>query len=187
MGHAASHPRSRPRLKDANGNTTTYGYDGFDRLNDTQFPDATHEHLVLDENGNVTARTNRAGATLSYTLDDLDEMRTKTMPQPPSADLVTTWTYLLDGRLDTLSDTTSALLDYGYDTAGRMTSVVNHIAGFGGNRTVSYTLDKSGNRIKLTWPTQDVNNYAVNYCYDSLNRMTGAAEIKFEIEFDSIH
>jgi len=167
-------------IKDANGNTTSYAYDGFNRAYQTTFPDTTTETIPLsggyDENGNVLQRTNRAGTTLTYTFDDIDEMRTKAMPLVPSGTLTTTWTYLLDGRIDTLSDTSSASMDYGYDTAGRMTSVINHINGFGGNRTVNYVLDANGNRTKLSWPTQDVSNYYVGYCYDSLNRMIKALE-----------
>ncbi len=167
-------------IKDANGNTTNFTYDGFNRLYQTAFPDTTTETIPLsggyDENGNVLQHTNRAGTTLTYTYDDLDQIRIKSMPVLPSGTIDTTWTYLLDGRIDTLSDTTSASMDYGYDTAGRMTQVINHINGFGADRTVNYTLDANGNRTKLTWPTNDVSNYYVGYCYDSLNRMTAAME-----------
>ncbi|HWA91455.1 MAG TPA: RHS repeat-associated core domain-containing protein [Rhizomicrobium sp.] len=162
------------RLKDANGNNTNYAYDDFVRLKTTTFPDSTFEQLGLDENGNVTSRTNRAGQTLSYTYNELNWLKQKVMPTASSS-VTTSWTYLLDGRVDTLSDTTSSLIDYNYDTAGRMNQVTTHLPGFAANRTVTYTLDKNGNRTKLAWPPGD-GAYYVGYCYDSLNRMTKATE-----------
>jgi RHS repeat-associated protein len=162
-------------IRDANGNTTTYTYDGWNRLNDTAFPDTTHEHLVMDENGNVTTRTTRAGDNLIYTYNELDWMTQKVMPVPPSSSLTTSWAYLLDGRIDVITDTAGYKIDYGYDTAGRMNQVANRIDGFGADRTVNYQLDANGNRTQLQWPTQDA-AYAVGYCYDSLNRMTQAME-----------
>jgi len=159
-------------IEDANNNITAYGYDGWNRLTTSTFPDATFEQLTLDENGNVTLRQNRAQQQLTYTYDALNQMRTKVSPSPA---LTTTWTYLLDGRVNVLSDTATNSINYGYDTAGRLNQVVNHINGFGANRTVNYTLDANGNRTQLKWPSQDA-AYAVGYCYDNLNRMTQAME-----------
>ncbi|HJT92193.1 MAG TPA: RHS repeat-associated core domain-containing protein, partial [Mycobacterium sp.] len=160
-------------LKDANGNTTSYDYDGFDRLVKATFADGTYEQLTPDENGNITARRNRTGTALGFTYDDLDEMRTKSMPLSPSGSLNTAWTYLLDGRIDTLSDDagTGNSIDYGYDGAGRMSSVLTKIPGFSSKNT-TFALDANGNRTKLTW----AGGYFVGYCYDSLNRMTAAME-----------
>ena len=162
-------------IRDANGNTTAYSYDGWNRLNDTAFPDTTHEHLVMDENGNVTTRTTRAGDSLGYIYNALNLITQKTMPVPPTSSLTTTWKYRLDGNVDVITDTAGYKIDYGYDTAGRMNQVANRIDGFGADRTVNYQLDANGNRTQLQWPTQDA-AYAVSYCYDSLNRMTQAAE-----------
>ncbi len=161
-------------IKDANNNTTTYTYDGWNRLNDTAFPDTTHEHLVMDENGNVTTRTTRASQNLTYTFNALDWITQKASLSPA---VTTSWTYLLDGRVDVLSDTTGTndSIDYGYDTAGRMKSVTTFQPDFGGHRIVNYTLDANGNRTKLTWPTIDGGDF-VGYCYDSLNRMVMAQD-----------
>jgi len=169
-------------LQDANGNTTTYAYDGWRRLVQTIFPDSTisnpdYEQLTLDEDSNVTARRNRANETLNYTYNALDWVTQKASPNPAVTDY---WTYLLDGRIDTLCDVSACgtpgnIIDYGYDTAGRLNQVANRINGFGANRTVNYTLDANGNRTKLAWPSQDA-AYYVGYCYDALNRLTAAME-----------
>ncbi len=172
-------------LEDANNNTTTYVYDGFIRLTDTQFPDYStnpgdYEHLGLDANGNVTSRRNRAGETLTYQYNALDWIIQKCMPSaggscPANPAVTTSWTYLLDGRINVLSDDATNKVNYGYDTAGRLTAVDNHINGFGSDRTVNYALDAAGNRTQLSWPTND-GAYSVGYCYDNLNRMTVAME-----------
>jgi RHS repeat-associated protein len=163
-------------IKDANGNTTTYGYDGWNRLNLTTFPDSTTEQLTPDANGNVIQRINRNGQTLTYQYNALNWMTQKVSAAPA---VTTTWAYLLDGRINELSDTTGAddSITYGYDTAGRMTSTKIWQPGFGATRLMGYTLDANGNRTQLTWPTNDgVPNYFVGYCYDNLNRMVEAQE-----------
>jgi RHS repeat-associated protein len=169
-------------VTDANGNVTTYGYDGWVRLNRTNFPDTgplhpDFEQLTLDANANVTTRQTRRGDTLTYTYNALDWMTQKTSPSPAATDY---WTYLLDGRVDKLCDalncaTPDNIIDYAYDSAGRLNQVATRMVGFGAKRTVNYSLDANGNRTQLTWPSQDA-AYAVGYCYDALNRMTKAVE-----------
>lgn len=170
-------------IKDANSHTTTYAYDDFVRLTKTAFPDSVNDYelLTLDENGNVTARRNRAGETLSYTYNALDWITQKCIPTagascPASPAVTDFWAYLLDGRVDTLCESSNCsggnVIDYGYDGAGRQTSVATTIPTLSGSKTVSYQLDANGNRTKLTWP----DGYYIGYCYDTLNRMTVAME-----------
>jgi RHS repeat-associated protein len=167
-------------VTDANGNVTTYAYDGWVRLNRTNFPDTgplhpDFEQLTLDANGNVTSRQTRRGDTLTYQYNALDWMTGKVMPKAPSGSVTTAWTYLLDGRTNVLSDDNGSgdTLTYGYDGAGRMTSVATKVPSLPGTKTTSYTLDAGGNRTKLTWPGTA---YYVGYCYDALGRMTAAME-----------
>jgi RHS repeat-associated protein len=167
-------------VTDANGNITTYAYDGWVRLNRTNFPDSgplhpDFEQLTLDANGNVTSRQTRRGDTLTYQYNALDWMTGKVMPKAPSGSVTTAWTYLLDGRTNVLSDDNGSgdTLTYGYDGAGRMTSVATKVPSLPGTKTTSYTLDAGGNRTKLTWPGTA---YYVGYCYDALGRMTAAME-----------
>jgi RHS repeat-associated protein len=163
-------------IKDANGNTTIYGYDGWGRLTTTTYPqpDGTFEQLGLDENDNITSRKNRAGQTLLYQYNALNWITQKTSPSPA---VTTTWKYLLDGRVDVLSDTTGSndSITYGYDTAGRPKSTTILQPDFSGHRILSYKLDANGNRVQLTWPTIDGGD-SVGYCYDNLNRMVMAQD-----------
>ncbi|MEI9933182.1 MAG: RHS repeat-associated core domain-containing protein [Rhizomicrobium sp.] len=165
-------------IEDANNNITSYAYDNWVRPTTTTFPDSSTEVLTLDEDANVKARKTRAGGTINYGYNDLDWITTKTMPITAGT-LDTSWTYRLNGKIDTLTDdavgTGSNKLDYGYDSADRMTSTTTHIAEFNTDRLVSYVLDANGNRTKLTWPTNEA-AYSVGYCYDNLNRMSKVTE-----------
>jgi RHS repeat-associated protein len=160
-------------VKDALGasHTTNFTYDGFDRLSRTTFPDTTYEELTYDANGNVASRRNRSAQVLTFTYDNLDRMKTKVSPSPS---VTATWAYLSNGLIDSISDTAGHAIDYGYDTAGRLTTAATTIAGLTGAKTISYGLDANGNRTSLTWPESGAQAYSVAYTYDTLNRMATA-------------
>jgi len=73
-------------LSDANGNTTTFTPDGFDRLATTTYPGGSTENLTYDADGNVLTRKTRAGATIAFSYDTLNRLATKA---PPSQATVT--------------------------------------------------------------------------------------------------
>ncbi len=149
--------------------TTTYTYDGFDRLAVTTYPDASHESLSYDADGNVTSRTTRAGDLIAYGYDLLDRLRTKAVPSTSGSPAhAVASAYTLAGRVTALTDSTGPALGYGFDTAGRATSETQTTLGVA--RTVTSTLDANGNRTRLTWPDA----FAVNYAYDALNRLSTA-------------
>jgi YD repeat-containing protein len=70
---------------------------------------------------------------LTYAFDTLDRMVSKVMPAITGVNpqATTSWTYYLNGAVNALSDTSANGLTYGYDTAGRMTSVSTAIPGTG--------------------------------------------------------
>ena len=166
-------------VADANTNITNFGYDGFNRLLTTTYPDSAVGHLdvetlAYDADSNITSRITRANQTLTYSFDTLDRMITKVMPAITGINpqVTTTWTYYLNGLTNTLTDTNSNSLTYGYDSAGRMTSTSTAIPGITGSLVTGYQLDLNSNRTQLTWP----DGYYVAYAYDSLDRMTTATE-----------
>ncbi|MEI9889146.1 MAG: RHS repeat domain-containing protein [Rhizomicrobium sp.] len=139
------------------------------RLAVTTYPDASHEDLAYDAGGNILTRRNRAGQTLAYAYDLLDRMRLKTVPWAgslPGHAAVTA--YSLAGRVTGQSDSAGPGLSYAFDTAGRATAELQLSNGV--SRTVTWTLDASSNRTRLTWPDA----FAVNYAYDALNRLSTA-------------
>ncbi len=160
-------------IKDAKGNQTTYGYDPFDRLERTTFPDGTYEQLSYDVMGNVVSKLTRGGQLIVNTYDTLDRMVTHLVPQPtPNPAILTTTTYDLAGRTTSISDNTGHSLTYGFDTAKRPTSVAQAAPTFTGTRVVSYVLDPNGNKTRTNW----ADGYYVAYQFDALNRMTTASE-----------
>jgi RHS repeat-associated protein len=99
-------------LKDANGNSTGFAYDRFDRLVTTTYPGGSTETATWDAASNMLTRTTRAGATLRYGYDTLNRLVTKTAAATPVA----------------CSAATSATptVTYRYDLASRMTGVCDN-------------------------------------------------------------
>jgi RHS repeat-associated protein len=159
-------------VADARSNLTAYGYDGFDRLAATTYPDSTMDQITsYDANGNVLHRVNRAGKGLSYIYDALNRLTRHVMAaQGGNPAVVTERAYDLGGRLLDASDDAGNDLAYAYDTAGRSTSVATIVPGLAGAQTIKYRYDASSNRTRLTWP----DGYYVHACYDALNRLTAA-------------
>jgi YD repeat-containing protein len=82
-------------VTDANGNRTSYVYDGFDRLSQTQFPSPTtpgssnssdYEQLSYDANGNVTARRLRDGQSIGFAYDALNRLTWRDIPSPTTGE-----------------------------------------------------------------------------------------------------
>ncbi len=90
--------------QDANGNMTTYEYDGFDRIRKIRFPNTSssgssttdYEQYTYDANSNVTQDRRRDGATISYAYDNLN-------------------------RASTMTPSTGSVVSYSYDNFSRMT------------------------------------------------------------------
>ncbi|MBX3564025.1 MAG: RHS repeat-associated core domain-containing protein [Sphingomonas sp.] len=182
-------------VTDAQGNKTSYEYDGADRLVKTRYPDTTqgagtsstsdYEQLTYDAGSNVTARRLRDGTSIGYTFDNLGRLTAKDLPgsEPDVA-----YTYDLLGRPLTAA-TASQTLTFGYDALSRNTSQAGPLG------AVSYQYDLAGQRTRMTWPdslyvdydhlvTGEVSAIRENgatsgigvlatYAYDNLGRRTG--------------
>ena len=150
-------------LSDAKGNTTTYLYDGFDRLERTTFPDLTYEELTYDANGNIKTRRTRAGELFAYDYDALNRLEREDVPY---STIDITFTYDLAGRSLTVTDAAGSITNT-YDGAGRLETVTS-----ADNKTLTYGYDAAGNRTRLTWP----DGWYVTYDYDGLDRITDIRE-----------
>jgi RHS repeat-associated protein len=124
----------RAALTDAGNHTTSFAYDGFDRLATTTYPGGTTETYGYDADSNVTARKTRASSTpnFAYAYDTLNRLITKA----PSTGPVVSYAYDLAGRLTGVSDTSTAIqaiampastttysTTYSYDALNRPTGV----------------------------------------------------------------
>lgn len=150
-------------LKDGNDNTTTFTYDGFDRMTRTTFPDTSYEELTLDAAGNVLTRRTRGGDMFAYTYDALNRLDVEDVPYS-ATDI--DYSYDLAGRLTSVADETGSIA-HGYDSAKRLETVTRPDM-----KTVSYQYDAAGNRTRLTWP----DSFYITNDYDELNRITHIRE-----------
>jgi len=110
-------------LADANGNTTTFAYDGFDRLSTTTYPGGTTEAFTYDADGNILTRKTRAGGTpIAFAYDTLNRLITKTPPAGP----VVSYTYDLAGRLRSAGDNSTAIPSAVSPTGSTVAYATNH-------------------------------------------------------------
>jgi RHS repeat-associated protein len=139
-------------VTDAEGNKTTYGYDGLDRLAVTYFPSTTkgagtsnttdYEQLTYDANGNVTSRRLRDGNSIGFTFDALNRVTAKDLPgsEPDVA-----YTYDALSRMTGASQTGNAL-SFTFDALNRNLTQV------GPQGTVTSTYDIAGRRTRIAHP-----------------------------------
>jgi len=150
-------------VADANGNTTGYRYDDFDRLEFTDFPDSDFEQLTYDAASNVVNKRTRSGPSITFSHDALNRLATKVPFGVPSV----AYDYDLASRLVEVTDG-AGLTSYGYDALGRRSSVIHP-----GGETLGYAYDDSGNRSRLDYP----DGHFVTYEYDEMNRLQRIADL----------
>lgn len=164
---------------DAKGNTTTYEYDGFDRLSKVRYPNITgigssttdYEQYTYDNNNNVLTRRTRRNETLTFTYDNNDQIIKKIVPERVGLNATHSrdvyYGYDLRGlqtyaRFDSTSG--EGVTNY-FDGLGRLSATGTLIDGV--NRALYYQYDVSGNRSELTMP----DGQKASYAYDNLNRL----------------
>ncbi|MEA3048463.1 MAG: hypothetical protein QOG84_299 [Sphingomonadales bacterium] len=171
-------------VTDAEGNKTSYVYDGFDRLSQTQYPPTTkgagtsnssdYEQLGYDANGNVTSRRLRDTHSISYTYDALNRLTVKSVPASPGGASAYSvyYGYELGGPMTfaRFSSTTGSGITNTYDALGRLATTATNMDGT--TRTTTPTYDLSGNRTALNASS----GYAITFSRDTLGRLTSVQE-----------
>jgi YD repeat-containing protein len=167
---------------DANGNHTSYVYDGRDRLSNWYFPSPTtagmasttdFEQYGYDDNNNRTSLRKRDTRTIIYGYDELNRL---THAQYPASTVADVW-YGYDLRnlqLSALFGTNTAAGTVGinrtYDGFGRIAIATNNLSGSAW--TLHYQYDADGDRIQVTHP----DGAYFTYAYDGLDRNTQICE-----------
>ena len=162
---------------DANGNVTTYDYDGHDRLSQLNLPSknkgtisspnlpdgSDYERYSYDPNGNMLTKRKRDGKIITMTYDALNRIIKKT----PQGQTAVEYRYNRIGlQIEVKFAGSAASIRHHYDSAGRLSSTNDR------GRTLSYAYDKASNRTMVKWPDQ----FYVTYDYDALNRVTAIKE-----------
>jgi YD repeat-containing protein len=93
-------------ITDANNHTTSFAYDGLDRLATTTYPLGSTETFTYDADNNVLTRKTRANQTISFAYDTLNRLKTKTPPSPATA---VNYGYDLNDRPTSISDGSAAI------------------------------------------------------------------------------
>ncbi|TWB09307.1 RHS repeat-associated protein [Nitrospirillum amazonense] len=148
-------------MVDGNNHTTSYTYDGFNRLTQVTYPTANgttySDAYGYDNASQMTSWRQRDGSTtLTYARDALERVTRRD---------VGNFVYSYDnlGHVTQVTADGKATVAMSYDALGRLTSQTTD------NRTVSAQYDGAGRLTRLTWPD---GTYA-DYSYDALGEMTG--------------
>lgn len=160
---------------DGAGNVSTYVYDGFDRISRLRFPNASgggtsttdYEEYTYDAADNPLTKRTRGGLTFTTTFDALSRIILVDAPSPTQD---SKFTYdNLNRRLTACwwsgtacSQTITAV----WDALGRQTLEAGAIG------TVGYGYDLAGRRTSITWPDA----IRANYDYDLSNQVTAIKE-----------
>lgn len=138
-------------LTDAEGNRTTFVYDGHDRLARTRYPSPTTDNVSsttdyseagYDANGNVVSRRLRDGLNLDFTYDSLNRLIVKDLP---GSEPTVTYSHDLLNRVVGIS-TPGHSLAFTFDALGRTLSETGPLG------TAGYQYDLAGRRTRLTYP-----------------------------------
>ena len=126
------------------GKAITYTYDNLNRVRTITYDGNTVTYFY-DANSNVT-RINYgvAGAFVEYKYDDNDRL----YEVEDWLGNKTNYYYLLDGRLDYTTLPNSTRIEYFYDAAGRMDSMVNRTNGGTILSAYGFELDNLGNHLE---------------------------------------
>jgi RHS repeat-associated protein len=157
-------------VEDANGNRSSYTYNGLDRMVQLNFPDPSSLHTpsstdfeayAYDSNGNLTAKRLRSTETIYFSYDALNRQTEKDIPNTTSDDVYYGYDLVGDTLFARYGNPNGLGVEYTWDALGRKLTETSY------GRIVSSQYDVAGNRTRLTYPD---GNY-IQYTYDILDRM----------------
>jgi RHS repeat-associated protein len=177
---------------DAKGQTMTFAYDSLSRPTSKSYPDGTAIAWTYDETnhgagiGRLTSLTDLQGSE-SYTYDAMGRATTTTKCVAGSC-VTGSESFDAAGRLasDTYPD--NEVVSYGYDAAGRLSSVSNYVtsmsydarghllsAALANGTTETYAYDPNRQWLtsaNVTGPSSSSPLYTCSYTYDAAARLT---------------
>ncbi len=151
---------------------TTYAYNGRGLQTGVTYEETGTVSMTYDAAGNMTQRTDEESVVVVYTYDDANRLVDR-RESGETTDVETYaydgLGRLVTARKGTTSNADAVSEStFTYDALSRLTSEVQTIAE-GTSRTISYGYDKAGRRTSLTHTSSGLN---VAYAYDSRDRCT---------------
>ncbi len=157
-------PNGNPlTVTDARDHTTTYTYDNLDRVETAKDPLGKTASYDYDANGNLATATSRRGKVTTIAYDTLDRPTTvKYGVSGATQESSTTVTYDAGNRVRTIVDSVAGTTTLTPDDLDRLTSEQTP------QGTVSYGYDDAGRRTSMTVTGQP----QVTYSYNDADQLT---------------
>jgi RHS repeat-associated protein len=183
-------------VHDPDGGVSTFAYDLLGRRILQNTVDTGQIIFVIDANGNQAERRSASGATLTYTIDELDRLVTTHASTPGSSD--TRYTYLKPGdpapadgthnrigRLWKIDDALGTLI-HAYDAHGRTIQTRRTVTRLGRDFVTDFVLDAAGRQLSTTLPepTPGAGRTTVSYSYDPRGVPVSAAGFVKSASYD---
>ena len=166
---------NRTSFTDPVGNTTHWTYDLLDRpVSDTNELSQTRG-FQYDDVGQVERIVNRNGMAVEYDYDALRRRTTERWLVGTTVVRTIDYGYDLASRLASIVDA-GATLSFTYDTLGRVVAATQTLAGLSTPLNYAFTFDEAGNRQSLALTIGGVADLVNEYHYDDLNRLTRVSQ-----------
>lgn len=169
------------QVLDSEAGTTSYAYDADGHVTQIVSPEGTVNHTYDPATGQlVRTWTGDGSLDETYAYDAAGRLATVTELNGQAVDQVTSYSYDLDGNLQTTSTNTGSaalLATYGYDDLNRLTSLVN-TSGTSTLSSFSYSYDAAGHQTQVVEVGVDGAGITrtVSYTYDADSRLTSEAD-----------
>jgi RHS repeat-associated protein len=189
--------------------TTSFAYDGLDRLSTTTWPDSSTETLSYDVDSNATKRETRKSDSISFAYDTLNRLCTKTYAATAvsyggtSGNYLISYSYDLAGRLIATSDDAASITAVATSASYAETmsyDALNHLVGAhwahapaqtlptATSATFNYQYDATNRRIGQTATDKSLWNYpttasSISYTANNLDQYTavGSASPTYDV------
>jgi RHS repeat-associated protein len=105
------------------GRVTSYLYDAAGRITSRTLPGSLTTDFAYDASGNATSATPPLGSAHAFAYSPVDLTASYAPPALPGGPTPTAYTYDADGQLTRTARPDTINVDFGYDAAGRLSSV----------------------------------------------------------------